>query len=111
MRWCAVIFPDPLTLPPPLSPTPHLNPLHPTPTPPLCCGPRNILPIEQFEANLAAGNLASYTLIEPRMSASANGSCNWQHPECAISEVCSLPPPPRPAQVPARTWHWVLGGV
>lgn len=47
---------------------------------------KNILPIEQFEANLAAGNLASYTLIEPRMSASANGSCNWQHPECAISE-------------------------
>ncbi len=47
---------------------------------------QNIVPIERFQIDLNEGNVASYTLIEPRMAASANGSCNWQHPECSVLE-------------------------
>lgn len=37
-----------------------------------------------FEA-LAAGTLADYTLIQPRMASSATGLSNWQHPDNSVA--------------------------
>ncbi len=95
--------------PPPQYTHPHTQPYSPTASllgPRRATAHRNVFPIEQFAGNVAAGKLAAYTLIEPRMSASVNGSCNWQHPECSVLEVrgaigvrvfpSPVPPPPSP---------------
>jgi len=38
----------------------------------------------QFFADLAGGSLPQYSLIQPRMATSKNGTSNWQHPDNSV---------------------------
>jgi len=42
--------------------------------------------IDYLWSDIAAGTLPEYSLIQPRMSTSATGPSNWQHPDNSVSE-------------------------
>lgn len=47
-----------------------------------------VRPIEELWGDISSGDLPQYTFIEPRMSTSARGPSNWQHPDNSVEAVC-----------------------
>ena len=45
----------------------------------------NTVEMPQFFSDLKTGGLQQFSLIQPRMATSANGSSNWQHPDNSIA--------------------------
>ena len=44
-----------------------------------------VVEMEAFYSDLAQGTLSNYSLIQPRMATSKNGTSNWQHPDNSVS--------------------------